>query len=136
MKSILLVEDDDFLTDIYSDKLKEAGFEVDVALDGDEALKKIEEYISREVKQAEGEKSWPDVILLDMVLPKANGEEILKKIKTEGGLKHTKVVILSNLGQKEEVEKGMEWGASRYLVKAHYTPSQVLAEINSLFDEK
>lgn len=126
-----MVEDDEFLTDIYSEKLRKSGFEVDVASDGEEALKKIDGYVEAENRSAEN--SWPDVILLDMVLPRASGEEVLEKIKIIGGLNRTKVVILSNLSQKEEIDKGMEWGAVRYLVKSNYTPSEVVKEINGLF---
>ena len=116
MKSILLVEDDPFLVDIYTTKLKEAGFSVQVAFDGKEALKKIKE-------------DMPDLLLLDIVLPNFNGWEILRKIEKDGELKVLKVVILSNLGEKQEIEKGLRLGAVRYLVKAHYTPSEVIEEV-------
>jgi CheY-like chemotaxis protein len=102
MKSILLIEDDPFLIDIYSTKLKEAGFKVEVATDGEEGLTKLKEKI-------------PDVILLDIVLPKIDGWEILQRIKEikekvsnkeKIKFNNLKVVVLSNLGQKEDVEKG------------------------------
>jgi len=130
MKSILLVEDDNFLVDIYKEKLKEAGFNIDVAFDGEEAVRRINEY---RLPNFENQTFWPDLILLDMVLSHGDGWEILKKIKEWGGLEKTKVIILSNLGQKEDVKKGLEMGAVKYLVKAHYTPSQVVEEINKIF---
>jgi CheY-like chemotaxis protein len=115
---ILLVEDDPFLIDIYRTKLEEAGFSVEVAEDGRDALGKIEE-------------KKPDLLLLDIVLPHFDGWEILEKIK-KIQLKNLPVVVLSNLGQKSEVEKGLRLGAVKYLIKAHYTPSQVVEEIKKI----
>jgi DNA-binding response OmpR family regulator len=117
MKKILLIEDDPLLIDIYTTKLKEAGFLTSVATDGEVALEMIK-------------KEKPDLILLDIVLPYTDGWEILKKVKE---LKlPSKVIILSNLGQKEEIEKGLKLGADRYLIKANYTPSEVIEEIKKL----
>ena len=109
-KKILLVEDDPFLIDIYTTKLKESGFSVKVGTDGEQALN-----LAKEKKL--------DLIVLDIVLPQIDGWEILRKIKSDPKLKNLKVIILSNLGQKEEVEKGINLGATKYLIKAHYTPT-------------
>ena len=119
MKSILLVEDDPFLADIYTTKLKESGFSVEIAKDGEEALSKIKGKL-------------PPVVILDIVLPQIDGWEILKKIKEDPKSKNLKVIIFSNLGQKSEVEKGLKLGATKYLIKAHYTPSQVVEEIKQV----
>lgn len=119
MKTILLIEDDPFLIDIYSTKLKESGFSVEVAKDGEIALKKLEE-------------KKPDLVVLDIVLPEIDGWEILRRIKSTPALKNLKVVILSNLGQKEEVKKGIDLGSIKYLIKAHYTPSEVVKEIKEI----
>ena len=141
MKSILLVEDDPFLIDIYTTKLKESGFSIEVATSGEEGLKKLRE------------KKF-DLLVLDIVLPKIDGWEILEKIKDQASersegeeedevlfaqqraksknLKGLKIIILSNLGQKEEVEKGLSLGAEKYLIKAHYTPNEVVEEINKV----
>ncbi|MBL7142320.1 MAG: response regulator [Candidatus Pacebacteria bacterium] len=119
MKQILLIEDDPFLIDIYTTKLKESGFLVEVASDGEQALEKVKA-------------KKPDLVLLDIVLPKVDGWEILRSIKSEATLKDLKIIILSNLGQKEEVEKGINLGVSKYLIKAHYTPSQVVEEIKKI----
>jgi DNA-binding response OmpR family regulator len=120
MKSILLVEDDPFVVDIYTTKLESAGFSVDVAEDGEEALRKIKE-------------KKPDLMILDIVLPNIDGWELLKKIKIELGLEDLKVVVLSNLGQKDEVRKGLELGAIKYFIKANFTPSEVVEEIKKIF---
>jgi len=119
MKNILLIEDDPFLIDIYTTKLKESDFLVEVASQGEEAIRKVKE------------KPF-DLVLLDIVLPKLDGWEILRQIKAESKLKDLKVIILSNLSQKEEVEKGMNLGADKYLIKAHYTPSEVAEEIKKV----
>ena len=119
MKSILLVEDDQFLIEIYTTKFKQAGFSIGKAEDGEECLKKLKE-------------ETPDLLLLDIVLPSLNGWEILRKIKEDEVLKNIKVVILSNLGEKDEIEKGIKLGATRYLVKAHYTPSEVVEEVKKI----
>ena len=119
MKKILLVEDDPFLVDIYKTKFEKEGFEVDVAQEGKGGMRKIEE-----VK--------PDVLLLDLVLPNFDGFELLREIKSTPRLKDLKVIILSNLGQKEEVEKGIALGAVKYLIKAHYTPSEVVEEVKKI----
>jgi len=121
MKSILLIEDDLFLIDIYTTKLKEEGFSIEVAASGEEGLRKLKE------------KKF-DLLILDIVLPKVDGWEILEKVKKiphqYGG--ELKIIVLSNLGQKEEVEKGLKLGATKYLIKAHYTPSEVVDEIKEV----
>ena len=122
MKKIILVEDDPFLIDIYTTKLKELDFAIQVATDGEEAISKIKE-------------EKPDLIVLDIVLPHVDGWEILREIKGEEKLAKTKIIILSNLGQKEEVEKGLQLGATKYLIKAHYTPSQVVEEIKKILKD-
>lgn len=119
MQKIVLVEDDPLLIDIYATKFKEAGFQVAVADRGDAAAGVIEQ-------------EKPDVVVLDVVLPQKDGWEILKSLKANPKTKDIKVVMLSNLGQKEEIEKGMGLGAAAYLIKAHYTPSQVVKEIRKI----
>lgn len=131
MKTILLVEDDPFLIDIYTTKLKEVEFSVKVAENGNKALKMLEE--NNPPKLLKGRKHiWPDILLLDIVLPNMDGWEILRKIKENQIFKDLKVIILSNLGQKEEVDKGLKLGAVKYLIKAHYTPSEVVEEIKKV----
>lgn len=116
MKSILLVEDDPFLVEIYITKLKEEGFAVESVADGEECINKLEEKI-------------PDLMLLDVVLPSVDGWEILRKVKKDERFKNMKVFVLSNLGQKEEIAKGMSLGADKFLIKSHYTPSEVIEEV-------
>ena len=119
MKTILLVEDDPFLIDIYKTKLSEAGFEVEVAKDGEMALEKVKQ-------------KKPALVLLDIVLPRMDGWETLRRLKKENNLNDLKIIILSNLGQKDEVEKGFKLGAIKYLIKSDYTPSEIVEEIKKI----
>ena len=123
MKRIVLLEDDPLLIDIYQTKLKGRGFEIIVIDHGEGAVEKIE-------------KEKPDLVMLDIVLPNQDGWQILKQLKAIEVLKDMKVVILSNLGQREEVEKGLHMGAEKYLIKAHYTPTQVVQEIENILGEQ
>jgi len=118
-KHIFLVEDDQYLVDIYITKLEKEGFEVDLARDGQEALDFLE-------------KNKPDLLILDIVIPSVDGWEILRRIRKEERLKSLPVIILSNLNQKREVMKGINLGATKYLIKAHYTPSEILEEVREM----
>jgi DNA-binding response OmpR family regulator len=122
MKKILLIEDDSFIIDIYITKLKEVGFSVQSAVNGEDALVKIKQ-------------SRPDLVLLDIVLPQVTGFEFLQEIKSIPELKNVPVIVLSNLGQKKEVEKGLSLGAAKYLIKAHYTPTEVVEEIRTVLNK-
>jgi DNA-binding response OmpR family regulator len=115
-KYILLVEDDKFLSEMYATKLTSAGFEIETAADGQAALQKIRE-------------KTPDLILLDIVLPKMDGFEVLQFLKKDPALKNIMVIFLTNLGQKEEVDKGLALGANDYIIKAHFTPTEVVAKV-------
>ncbi|MFH0852120.1 MAG: response regulator [bacterium] len=116
---ILIVEDDPFLAEMYSTKLSQEKFEVELATDGKEALKKAEA-----VK--------PDLMLLDIVLPKMDGFEVIEKMKKDPVLRSIKIIALTNLGQKEEVEKGLELGVADYIVKAHFTPTEVINKVKKV----
>lgn len=116
-KTILIVEDDTILRDLISQKLrKENDYEIVEAVDGEEGLKK-----AKEVK--------PDIILLDLILPGIDGFGVLEQIKKDPEIAKIPVVILSNLGQKEEIEKGMKLGATDFLIKAHFTLSEIVKKI-------
>ena len=119
MAKILIIEDDPFLLEIYTSKFEEAGFDVNTAKNGELALSAIKEAV-------------PDVILLDIVMPKMDGYELLRELKKEKLDKKMKIVLLTNLGQKEEVEKGLKLGADDYVIKAHFTPTEVVAKVKSL----
>lgn len=118
-KKILLVEDDTFILEMYATKLLNFGYEVLTAVDGEEALKIVKE-------------KHPDFILLDLVLPSVDGFEVLKKIKKDPKTKSIPVILLTNLGEKQDVEQGLKLGADDYLIKAHFTPSEVIEKIQNL----
>lgn len=118
-KKILLVEDDEFLAELYATKLGLEKFEVYLASDGEKGLR-----ITKEKK--------PDLILLDIILPKMDGFEILKILKADPELKNIPVILLTNLSQKDEVKKGLELGANDYLIKAHFMPSEVVRKIKNI----
>jgi len=122
-KKILIVEDDSFVMDIYQTKLGQSGYDVVGADNGLEALKKVKE---------EGPF---DLMLLDIVMPYMDGLEILKKIKSDEKNKNLPIILLTNLSQKEEVDKGLELGAKDYLIKSHFTPSEVLEKIEGYLDK-
>lgn len=117
---ILVIDDDEFLLDMYSVKFREQGFAVEIAFGGEEGLKKIKDGFA------------PDVILLDIIMPNMDGFEFLEKIKSDNLLGKAKVVILTNLGQKEDIEKGLRLGAVDYIIKAYLTPTEVVKKINAL----
>ena len=117
-KKILIVEDDKFLRELIAKKLSEEGFIVEEASDGEEGIRKIKE-------------GRPDLILLDLILPSIDGFEVLEKIKEDLETKPIPVIVLSNLGQKEDIERGLKLGAFDYLVKAHFTPGEVIEKVRN-----
>lgn len=122
-KTILLVEDDVFVSDIYQTKLGQVGFDVVSAENGMEAIKRLEE-------------KTPDLILLDIVMPYMDGMEVLKKLKENEKWKNIPVILLTNLSEKEKVEEGVRMGASDYLIKSHFTPSDVVTKIKALLNNQ
>lgn len=123
MTKILIVEDDPFLSQMYSTKLTTSGYEIDTAEDGEKALEHIKS-------------NKPDLVLLDIVLPKMDGIEVLKTVRATPEIAGTKIIMLSNLGQESEIERGLKEGANDYIVKSHYTPSEVVAKIIQLLEKK
>ncbi len=121
-RKVLIVEDDRFLLEIYATKLKNAGFEVEIAQDGESALSKIKEF-------------KPVLLLLDIVLPKMDGFEVIKALKENPDLRDIKIIALTNLGQQNEVEKGLSLGAEDYFIKAHFTPGEIVFRVNKFLQE-
>ncbi len=118
-QNILIIEDDKFLRELISQKLLKEGYDISEAIDGEEGIKKIKE-------------EKPDLVLLDLILPGIDGFEVLSKMKEESTLKSIPVIILSNLGQKEDIEKGLKLGAIDYLIKAHFTPGEIIEKIKAV----
>jgi len=113
---LVIVEDDIFLADLYRTKFELEGMSVLVAYDGEKGMELIE-------------KNVPDIVLLDLILPKMSGFLVLEKMKTTKKLKDIPVILLTNLSQKADVEKGLKMGADEYLIKAHFMPSEVVNKI-------
>lgn len=118
-KKILIVEDDVFISDIYQVKFSQESYETAVAVNGLEALKKLESF-------------QPDVILLDIIMPQMDGIETLKKIKKDDKWKNIPIIMLTNISEKEKVEESEEMGVNDYLVKSQFTPSEVVEKVNAL----
>lgn len=116
VKRILLVEDDPLIVRIYKTRLEKEGFEVDSVSSGGRVLDRL---LEKEF----------DLILLDLVLPEESGFEVLREVRNNKKVEGVKVVVLSNLGEKEHIEKAMNMGAFDYLVKAHFTPTEIIERI-------
>lgn len=119
-KRIFIVEDDRFLREIAVQKLQAEGFVVTSAISGKDAF----DYLNINPR--------PDVILLDLILPGMSGFELLGKIKQNDSLKNIPVIILSNLGQEEDIEKAKKLGAVDYLVKAHFSFAEIIKKIHDI----
>ncbi len=116
---ILLIEDDSFLSNMYTTKFELENFEVIVAKDGEKGLK---------LAACE----MPSMILLDILLPKMDGFKVLKALKNNKATSHIPVILLTNLSQKNEIEQGLSMGAEDYLIKAHFMPSEVVEKIKGV----
>jgi len=118
-KKILIVEDDKFLRELIGQKLSKESFDILEAMDGEEGLKSAKE-------------DKPDLILLDLILPGIDGFEVLAKIKEDASAAAIPIIILSNLGQKDDIERGLKLGAVDYLIKAHFTPGEIIEKIKGI----
>lgn len=114
---ILIVEDETFLRELYEELLGEEGYEVETAVDGEGAINKLS-------------KQNYDLTLLDIMLPKKDGLDVMKEMQASGKEDHLgKVVLLTNLGQDAVIKRGFELGAKGYLIKSSFTPDQILKEV-------
>lgn len=120
-KKILIVEDEDFIRELYVRQLTKEGFQVKSAVDGQSGLATL--------------KAEPfDLLLLDIMLPGMNGLQLLREFKTQNPNSPMITILLTNLGQEAVIKEGFELGAQAYLIKASYTPDQVVTEVrNALF---
>jgi DNA-binding response OmpR family regulator len=113
---ILLIEDEEMLANMYEVKFKNEGYDLVKAMDGSMGLEMAKTNV-------------PDFILLDIIMPKMDGFSVLKTLKEDAVTKNIPVMLLTNLGQDEDVERGKQLGAVGYLVKANITPSEVVAAV-------
>ena len=122
--SILVIDDDSFLLDMYALKFTQKGFKVTTASGTLEALDKLRGGLV------------PDIIVVDLVMPAMDGFEFLEAVKTEGLADGVLVIILSNLGQQEDIDRGLKLGAAGYIIKASATPSEVVEKVLETIQKK
>jgi CheY-like chemotaxis protein len=122
-KKILIVDDDQFITSIYQTKFESEGFAVVTALNGLEGI---------EVAKAQ----MPDLILLDILMPKLDGFEALARLKKDPQTKDIPVLMLTSLGQKTDVDRGLEAGAADYLLKTQTLPTDAAKKIRDVLGLK
>ena len=116
MKKILLIEDEEIMIGLLQRKLTKEGYEISVAGDGEEGLK-----VMREVK--------PDLILLDIIMPKMGGFEVMEKINKDPELKKIPVIVISNSGQPVELDRAQKLGAKDWLIKTEFDPQEVINKV-------
>ena len=124
MLNVLLIDDDPDIVDVitFSLEMRWPNSKVSVGINGESGLLMLES-------------ENPQVVILDVSLPGMDGFEVLRKLKEQENTKNIPVIILSNLGQKEDVDKGMELGAKDYMIKAHFTPGEIMEKIKSIVKE-
>ncbi len=121
MSKILIVEDDISLRDVYSARLEAEGYEISLAANGEEAL-------------AAAVKDRPDLILLDVMMPKISGFDVLDIIRTTPEIAHTRVIMMTALSAAEDRERGEKLGVDKYLVKSQVTLEEVVSTIKSVVE--
>lgn len=123
MPKILIVEDDNFLRTVLERRLKKEGFEVITAVNGNEAFQKIIYEL-------------PDLVLLDIILPQKSGFGVLEEINKDPNLKSIPIFIISQLGQPEDIKKGIDLGAIEYIVKAKISLDELIQKIKDHFNKR
>jgi len=119
-KKILIIDDDKFLLDMYAMKFSNKDFDIETSQNASESLSKISGGYH------------PDIILLDLVMPGLDGFGFMEEMKKKSLMNGMRIVIFSNLGQKDDIEKGMALGAAGYIIKASSTPSEVVGKVNEI----
>lgn len=119
VKKLLIVEDEPVLNKALQDFLSAEGFDVVTAVDGEEGIRKAHS-------------EMPDLVLLDIILPKKDGYEVIKEIKNDEKTRNIPIILLTNLGSINDVEKALELGATTYLVKADYKMEEVTQKIKAV----
>ena len=116
MPKILLIEDEEIMIELLERKLLQEGYEVLVARDGEEGLRLMRE-------------NWPNLILLDIILPKMGGFDVLKEMEKNPSLKKIPVIIISNSGQPVELSRAIRFGVKDWLIKTQFEPQELLDKI-------
>lgn len=121
MKKILIAEDDQFLSDAYVAKLTFEGYEIETAMDGEEALLTLQTF-------------KPDLMILDLVMPKLDGYMVLTEIRKNDEFKNLPVIVASNLGQKEDIEHAKALGATDFVVKTDLSIKDLVEKVKRLLE--
>ncbi len=122
MTKIIIVEDDPMISEIYQKKFSESGFDVLVANSGEQALDLIK-------------KNEVELILLDLIMPKMDGFEVIKNVRSGKYNQEAKIIVFSNLSQKEDQDKAIKLGANGFIIKSDYTPSTLVNEVKRIFNQ-
>ena len=123
MAKILLVEDDGLMSRMYGRLFSYEGYDVEVAADGEAGLVKAREY-------------QPDLILLDVMMPRMNGLELIKKLREDERTRHIMVVLLTNLGIQEKLDEAMQLGAVGCIIKSNHSPEEVIKMVEDFLSKK
>ncbi len=123
VKKILLVDDDVYIRDLYAEVLKDENYDITIAADGEEALSLVED-------------DSFDLILLDIMLPKLDGIQVLAKIKEDPARKSIPVIMLTNFGQEDLVKQAVTLGCSEYLLKYNLTPGEIITKVAQILNPK
>jgi len=116
MPKILLIEDEEIMSELLEKKLSQEGYEVLVARDGEEGLRLMRE-------------NWPSLVLLDIILPKMGGFEVLAEMNKNPSLKKIPVIIISNSGQPVELSKAIRFGVKDWLIKTEFEPQELIDKV-------
>lgn len=119
MASVLIIEDDPLVSRMYQTVFEFEGFDVEMARNGEEGLEKLK-------------KNKPKMILLDVMMPKMSGIEVLQELKSDPNTKNIPVVVLTNLSGDKDAEKALELGAVKFIVKSKNKPKQIVAQIREI----
>jgi len=123
-RTIMIVDDDLFLLDLYSSRFAQAGFTVETASSGKDALEKITKGMT------------PDILLLDVVMPSMDGFELVEALSQKALLVSTTKIFLTNLSREEDIVRGKSLGAAGYIIKAQSTPSDVVEQVRTILKQK
>lgn len=119
VKNILIIEDDDFFRELLRKKLSSKDFNIFEAIDGERGIAAMKE-------------KKPDLVLLDLLLPNVDGFEVLAKVKSDSDISSIPIIVLSNLGQQEDIEKALKLGASDYLIKSQFDINQIVDKVKGI----
>jgi len=122
-KTVLIVEDDPSLREMLKKKFEEKGYRVEEAENGEKAIEKAKEIV-------------PNIILLDVILPKKDGYEVIREIRADKSVSNMPILLLTNLESSADVDKALRLGVTNYLVKSDYTLEEVVEKVREMLERK